>query len=209
MNKLATTLIIIFTIIFNLQTYPQTTFIVHASNYKFTPSDITVAPGDTVTWVWDEGTHTTTSDSTSGVDSWNAPLDQNHLTFSFVLTDPGVHNYHCIYHVNLGMVGSITVQQPSAVNNKQQNPISFRLDQNYPNPFNPVTEIKYSIEKTGLVQLNVYDILGIDIKTLINQEQSPGNYSVAFDGSNLPSGIYFYKLKTKNLSSTKKMILMK
>jgi hypothetical protein len=96
----------------------------------------------------------------------------------------------------------------------------FSLEQNYPNPFNPVTTIKYSIPSTGtssmiFVQLKVYDILGREVTTLINEEKPAGNYTVKFsagssgNASSIASGIYFYKLKAGNYSAVKKMILLK
>ena len=89
------------------------------------------------------------------------------------------------------------------------NNFNFSLVQNYPNPFNPITRIEYSIPHYSLVMLKVYDILGREIATLVNEEKPSGNYDVEFDGSNLSSGIYFYKLQTGNYTSVKKMILMK
>ena len=85
----------------------------------------------------------------------------------------------------------------------------FLLYQNYPNPFNPTTTIKYQIPKTSLVSIKVYDILGREVVTLVNEEKPAGNYDVEFDGSELSSGIYFYKLQTESYSSVKKMILLK
>ena len=92
---------------------------------------------------------------------------------------------------------------------------SFTLYQNYPNPFNPSTTIQFTIpfvETTRRVvstKLVVYDILGQKIKTLLNKKLSPGSYEVEFDGSNLPSGVYFYRLTNENYSSTKKMLLLR
>ena len=86
---------------------------------------------------------------------------------------------------------------------------SFDLQQNYPNPFNPSTTISYSIPESGLVQLSIYNILGQQVASLINKEQSKGNYKVEFDASSLASGIYFYKLQTESHSETKKFVLMK
>ncbi len=95
-------------------------------------------------------------------------------------------------------------------------PEKFSLSQNYPNPFNPTTTIEYSIPNVGMlnatssnVQLIVYDVLGRKITTLVNNKQTPGIYSVKFDASNLPSGVYFYRLQAGNFVATKKMILMK
>lgn len=90
-----------------------------------------------------------------------------------------------------------------------QSPKEYKLSQNYPNPFNPTTKITYQIPNTGFVTLKVYDILGRELVTLINEEKPAGNYEVTFNGQDLPSGIYFYKLQAGDYSSAKKMILMK
>ncbi len=88
------------------------------------------------------------------------------------------------------------------------------LSQNYPNPFNPITTIKYSIpinekRETRNVKLIVYDILGREISTIVNEKQKPGNYEVKFHTSNLPSGVYYYSMKIGNFLDVKKMILLK
>ncbi len=88
-------------------------------------------------------------------------------------------------------------------------PENFMLEQNYPNPFNPTTQINYSIPSSQKVVLNVYDELGRDVATLVNNEQAAGNYTVDFDASNLASGIYFYRLQAGDFVQMKKMILMK
>ncbi|MBN1638250.1 MAG: T9SS type A sorting domain-containing protein [Ignavibacteriales bacterium] len=88
-------------------------------------------------------------------------------------------------------------------------PNKFRLEQNYPNPFNPTTTIKYSVPENSMVKIKVYDVIGKEVATLVNEEKSVGNYSVEFDAANLTSGIYFYKLITENYIETKKMILIK
>jgi len=80
---------------------------------------------------------------------------------------------------------------------------------NYPNPFNPSTIISYQIPDDGLVTLKVFDALGREVKTLVNEFKSQGKYSVSFDASNLTSGVYFYQLRAGDFVSIKKMILMK
>lgn len=85
----------------------------------------------------------------------------------------------------------------------------FLLSQNFPNPFNPNTIINYQLTIMNFVSLKIYDLLGNEIKILVNELQSTGSYCVKFDGSNLPSGIYFYELKTGNFSETRKMLLLK
>lgn len=88
-------------------------------------------------------------------------------------------------------------------------PNNFSLSQNYPNPFNPTTIINYSIPTTQYTILRVYNSLGKEVSTLVNENQSPGSYSVDFNGEGLPSGIYFYKLEAGDFVDTKRMILLK
>jgi hypothetical protein len=91
-----------------------------------------------------------------------------------------------------------------------ENQIStFRLYQNYPNPFNPTTKIKYQIPVLSKVRLTVYDMLGREIKTLINEEKPAGPYEVEFNGAGLSSGVYFYRIETGKYSDTKKFVLLK
>ncbi|MGR3219640.1 MAG: T9SS type A sorting domain-containing protein [Candidatus Anammoxibacter sp.] len=103
--------------------------------------------------------------------------------------------------------------------NEGANPTQYRLLQNYPNPFNPNTIIKYQISDAGLVSLQVYNLLGEVVATLVNEEKPAGSYEVEFsakggsasggDASSLPSGIYFYKLQTGSFVETKKMVLLR
>ncbi len=94
---------------------------------------------------------------------------------------------------------------------KQQNQIvnSYTLNQNYPNPFNPTTIINYTIPKAGFVTIIVYDIEGREIRTLVNEEEQPGNYHVRFNARDLSSGLYFYRMICGNYTDTKKMIVLK
>ncbi len=88
-------------------------------------------------------------------------------------------------------------------------PVDFVLEQNYPNPFNPSTTISYSVPVKSHITLKVYNALGKEVITLINEEQSPGTYQIAFITMNLASGVYFYRLKAGDYACTNKMILMK
>ncbi len=98
---------------------------------------------------------------------------------------------------------------PTNVKNEKNIINGFILFQNYPNPFNPNTVISYNIPEHSLVTLNIYNTLGEKIKTLMQQEQAPGKYQLNFNGNNLPSGIYFYQLKTEKFQQTKKMLLLR
>ena len=88
-------------------------------------------------------------------------------------------------------------------------PLKFNLGQNYPNPFNPSTKIDYAIPQSSFVNLTVYDVLGREVTTLVNENNSAGNYQIVFNTENLPSGIYLYKLQAGNKTKAKKMILLK
>lgn len=85
----------------------------------------------------------------------------------------------------------------------------FSLNQNYPNPFNPSTKINFTIPKTEAVYLKVYDILGREVKSLVNETLTQGEYQVDFDGKNLSSGMYYYSLRAGEFVSVKKMVLVK
>jgi len=93
--------------------------------------------------------------------------------------------------------------------NENENLFTYNLEQNYPNPFNPSTEIKYQLAKPGFVTITIYNMLGMEIAKLVNEEKSAGNYTVKYDAAHLPSGIYFYRLKTGSFNETKKMILLR
>ncbi len=88
-------------------------------------------------------------------------------------------------------------------------PTKFSLSQNYPNPFNPATSIKYEISSPQFVTIKVYDLLGREIATLVNEKKTAGEYKVEFSSANLPGGIYFYQLRAGDFVETKKMVLLK
>jgi Secretion system C-terminal sorting domain len=88
-------------------------------------------------------------------------------------------------------------------------PLTFNLEQNYPNPFNPSTKINYSVPEAGNVKLAVYNIVGEEVAVLVNGYTQAGSFDVTFNASNLPSGVYLYKLQSANSVQTKKMILLK
>jgi hypothetical protein len=97
----------------------------------------------------------------------------------------------------------------SAGEEGESTPKCFSLDQNYPNPFNPSTKIGFRISDFGFVSLRIYDVLGREVATLVNEVKTPGSYTVPFDASGLPSGVYLYRMMAGGFSSTRKMILTK
>ncbi|HSW56269.1 MAG TPA: T9SS type A sorting domain-containing protein [Ignavibacteriaceae bacterium] len=131
----------------------------------------------------------------------------------WIYTSEGAGVLSHIYRTTNGGHGGIVAVDE---NDFDINLIGFKLEQNYPNPFNPITSIQYAIGslpdgKAGrqFVTLKVYDLLGREIATLVNEEKPAGEYEVEFNGSTLPSGIYFYQLKAGEFSETKKMLLLK
>lgn len=95
------------------------------------------------------------------------------------------------------------------ITGEQYLPSEYKLAQNYPNPFNPTTQINYTIPETGQVNLTVYNLLGTEIKTLVNRTQNAGSYTITFDARELPSGIYYYKLQLPDFIQVKPMTLIK
>ena len=108
-----------------------------------------------------------------------------------------------------GLETKLTNEIVVDVENEKLFPNTFSLEQNYPNPFNPTTNIGFQIADRGFVSLKVFDILGNEVATLVNEEKPAGIYEVNFDAVELPSGIYFYKLQTGSFVETKKMVLIK
>lgn len=97
----------------------------------------------------------------------------------------------------------------SIIGNDGETPATYSLSQNYPNPFNPTTKISFSIPKSEFVSLKVYDLLGREVSTLVNQQMATGKYSIDFNASKLSSGVYFYRLNAGSYTETKKMIIQK
>jgi len=111
-----------------------------------------------------------------------------------------------------GKIMHTTTGGQSLVNitsNENKVPESFRLYQNYPNPFNPVTKINFALPKQGFVTIKIYDVLGREVRTLVNEVKTPGNYIVEFNANELASGVYFYKIEVNGFSDVKRMILIK
>jgi len=108
-----------------------------------------------------------------------------------------------------GVMKVSTLKDVTGVKELAEIPKGFELRQNYPNPFNPTTSIIYSIPKESFVTLKVYNVLGMEVATLVNEKQQARTYKATLDASNLPTGIYFYKLTAGDFVNTKKMMLIK
>jgi hypothetical protein len=148
-----------------------------------------------------------------------ATTSNNYYLDPLYLYAPGGGDFYVTYKIRAKDVGNkfspysnnvgVRAEQLGKKFYAQDKPDDYNLNQNYPNPFNPTTKITYSIKEDGLVSLKVYDILGKEVVTLVNENKPAGNYEVEFNASQLPSGMYIYKIQTNNFSDTKKMILLK
>lgn len=112
-------------------------------------------------------------------------------------------------YFNAAKTWLVNVENPTSIGENNNKILSFNLEQNYPNPFNPSTKISYTIPKDGEVTLKVYNVTGNEVAILVNKPQSEGSYEIAFDGSQLSSGIYFYSLEANGLKLVRKMVLIK
>ena len=117
---------------------------------------------------------------------------------------------------NFSLAEEVTFQTMSSAIGDTPAPIAdkFMLRQNYPNPFNPATNIGFVIADFELTELKIYDVLGREVKTLVNRELLPGSYEEVWNGTNnfgqqVPGGVYFYRLKTGSFDETKKMLLIR
>jgi subtilase family protein/type IX secretion system substrate protein/CARDB protein/proprotein convertase P-domain-containing protein len=135
------------------------------------------------------------------------PFNNNPINGAWILAvndnaagDTGYLKAWCLTIIYQGLIGGInTVEIPNY----------YSLSQNYPNPFNPSTTIKYGIPKSGIVTLKIYDILGKEVATLVNERKDPGVYTVDFNASNLASGVYLYKIESGEFTAVKKLLLVK
>jgi hypothetical protein len=130
---------------------------------------------------------------------------------TFIISGPGNITYHA---GSFFLLDDLAFGTASAVSGDLTAPNSFDLEQNYPNPFNPSTNFRFSIAQTGHASLKVYNVLGIEVASLVNEQKDPGTFSVNWNASGLPSGIYLYRLsvasdKGQVFEQSKKLVLMK
>jgi carboxypeptidase T len=166
-----------------------------SSNNGTNWSEVTSYNGDMQTWTYQNFNITSFCNSSANV------------RVRFRLTSDNAVNYDGWYVDDIKITG---YQGPvTGIGNRNVTPNKYVLEQNYPNPFNPSTNIRYEIPKICFVKLIVFDALGREIETLVNEKQSPGIYDAIFNAGQYPSGVYFYRLTADGYSDTKKMILIK
>ena len=207
-NKNLMKSLLIFTVMSGIS-FSQTTHDVTVSNFSFSPAELIITVGDAVRWTNVSGTHNVLADDNSFTSGSAAPAPWE---FTHTFTTAGDNPYYCEPHGGpggQGMAGVIFVQSAVSVPEDELIANDFELMQNYPNPFNPSTKINFGIPNTSFVNLKVYDVIGNEIATLINEEKPAGNYSIDFNAGELSGGIYFYQIKAGSFIETRKMTLLK
>jgi len=155
--------------------------------------------GYIIGYLWDFGDETTSTEQ----NPQHTYLDPGTYSVSLTVFNFTVQN-------QITKQDYINVQAATSLENNESNkPHEIYLKQNYPNPFNASTTIKYTLKDRNTAKLAVFDVTGNEVKTLVNQIQNPGDYSVSFDASNLASGIYIYKLKSGSFEKSRRMILLR
>jgi len=147
-------------------------------------------------------------------DSATQTFDEALFNLQFVTSSrsSGVHNPNYTEEILVNTIAFIDQNGfPTSIEETDDStiPDKFALSQNYPNPFNPVTKIRFDVPQSGHVKLQIYNSLGQVVRTLVDRDMTAKSYEVEFNGSDLPSGLYFYRLVADNFTSTKKMLLLK
>ncbi len=175
------------------------------------PKGFTVVITDTIDFVGDDSDFGLSSngetvwfEDTIGVVIDTVAFTSMDVTQSYGRFPDGSTNWQLLNTITRGTANSIT-----SVENDNIVISEFKLNQNYPNPFNPTTTFSYAIGKQGFVTLKIFNVLGKEVATLVNEVKSIGNYEIKFNAANLSSGIYFYKLTSGTFTSTKKLTLIK
>ncbi|MFC1475366.1 T9SS type A sorting domain-containing protein [Candidatus Zixiibacteriota bacterium] len=195
------------------------TRVIEVMNFRFEPRNLTIAVGDVVRWEWGSGAHTTTNGLGSSAAEagmlWDAPLNMSSQSFERQFNEVGDFPFFCRPHESADMKGTITVQLATGIFEESSHlPDRYYLAQNYPNPFNPVTQIAFSLPAAADATLKVYNILGEDVTTLIDENLASGEHLAEWDGRdanglNVSTGVYFYRLTASEFVSTRKMVLLK
>ena len=147
--------------------------------------------------------------TTNGGLTWGTQLSTAGIPLLSVLFLTPLTGYIAGYGLPQALLYKTITGGVSVQNISTEIPSKYSLSQNFPNPFNPRTNIKFQVKSAGFIKLVVFDILGKEVVTLVNEKLQPGTYETTLDGSNLTSGVYFYKLITGDYAETKKMILVK
>ena len=180
------------------------TTMVNVSDNVFTPNNFTVAVGDTILWMWVNGTHTTTSTTIPmGASSWDQVIDQNTTSYMYVVSTAGTYNYRCTFHFQMGMIAQFTVEQSSGIGENISG-VSLNL---FSNPVNQQLQVNLKSTKTGEMTIVLNDITGRQVKLLSSGNQTAGEHHMQYDLAELPKGMYLIKFTIGGDELVRKIIL--
>jgi plastocyanin len=182
------------------------THTITAADFQFTPDTMTIAAGDTVTWLWEGGIHTTTANGIpAGAAQWNALLDSAHTGFSYVATVPGVYHYISVPDLPT-MTGTFTI--PGAVVGIAEtylSPFTFDLVSNL---VHSEVAITYTMHSTTSVEVALYNISGMRLQTFLKETMPAGNYHDSFSiTATLPAGMYLVRMQGGAMAVTRRLVI--
>ena len=181
------------------------TFTIGVQNYSFSPATVTVNTGDTIMWMWNGGSHTTTSTQIPiGATAWNASLNSNESMFMYVPTIAGSYDYICQPHVSMGMGGHFTVVNTSGISENHLEGVTLNTavlgdDQ---------LLVKFNLPTPSSVSVMLYNAIGNKVNTLLTSMKQPaGDYEEKFLLPSLKSGVYVLQVQTSEGMLTKRILI--
>jgi len=192
---------------------PAVTHTITNSGFSFVPNSINISLGDTINFslgsihnAREVSLGTWNSNGTTSNGGFEVPLGGGIV----VLTEARIYYYVCVPHASSGMKGTITVTSVTGIESAHEIiPNKFTLHQNYPNPFNPTTKVSFVISHLSFVTLKVFDVLGKEVATLVNEVKQPGEYNIEWNAENMASGLYTGILTAGGITQVRKMLLVR
>ncbi|MCC7233361.1 MAG: T9SS type A sorting domain-containing protein [Bacteroidia bacterium] len=199
-----TTLLTMVTAFLLSTTLQAATHVVQVKNFEFDPQDLFVNVGDTITWNWVNGNHTTTSDSVpAGALSWNNPITSASPSFSYIVTEEGIYSYICTVHVSMGMIGTITATSSTGIPSMKFSDVFFTIGNS--NPSGAIM-LNYVLSAPEQIQLCIMDLDGKIIQR--HSENYPaGNSTAIIQTGEIPKGIYLIEAIAGNRRQVARCVL--
>ncbi|HUM48310.1 MAG TPA: T9SS type A sorting domain-containing protein [Chitinophagales bacterium] len=182
------------------------THTITVADFQFTPDTMTIEPGDTITWQWINGIHTTTSNGIpSGAAPWNALLDSMHTSFTYIATEPGTYHYISVPDLP-SMTGTFTIPGAEVgIDEVALSPVTFDLVSNL---VHDQVFISYTVHTNAIMDLALYNISGMRLQTLLHEKATVGKYQSSFYlQETFPAGMYFIRMQSGSSFTTKRMMI--
>jgi len=177
---------------------------VNVSDNLFTPNNFTITVGDTIMWMWVNGTHTTTSTTIPvGAAAWDELIDQNSTSYMYVVSTTGTYNYRCTFHYTMGMIGQFTAEQASGISENISG-VSLNI---FANPVSHQLQVNLKSTLTGELSISLNDITGRQVRLLASGNQTAGEHYMQYNLADLPKGMYLLKFTIGTEELVRKIIL--